>query len=247
MSINKIALITGSTRGLGLEIAKVLDSLGVRVILTGRTQEQLNQARDILSSKLNHVFYQVDLTQTPALIHFLQHIQDENLNPNILIHNVGGKVNGDEFPLTPHILNQSIHLNLSISLTINEYFIPKMIENRWGRVIHISSDASTTGQSAPGYAAAKAAVNGYVKSAARYYAKHNIMFCGVLPGIFEHAGSPWEEKKITQPHYYQKKIEQMPLGRFGQPSEIATLVADIANSQSMMCAGSLVELTGAYS
>jgi NAD(P)-dependent dehydrogenase (short-subunit alcohol dehydrogenase family) len=61
----------------------------------------------------------------------------------------------------------------------------------------------------------------------------------------EHDGSDWANKKIAQPEYYQRKIQQMPLGRFGNPKEIAGFVAELASSESMMSAGGLFELCGA--
>ena len=136
--------------------------------------------------------------------------------------------------------------NLEVALEINNAFIPRMIENHFGRIIHVSSDSSLTGKCSPAYAAAKSAVNGYVKSAARHYTKHNVMFCAVLPGIFEHENSVWARKKSSQPDYYQQRVSQMPMGRFPHPSEVAGYVADLVCNQSMMSAGSLIELTGAY-
>ena len=121
-----------------------------------------------------------------------------------------------------------------------------MIKNEFGRIIHVSSDSSKTGKCSPAYAAAKSAVNGYVKSAARHYAKYNIMFCAVLPNIFEHKNSVWSKKRVADPECYRERLSQMPTGRFADPSEIAKYIADLACNNSIMSAGSLFELTGGY-
>jgi NAD(P)-dependent dehydrogenase (short-subunit alcohol dehydrogenase family) len=137
-------------------------------------------------------------------------------------------VDEDKYPFNFDALKNSMKINLETAIKINEKFLPYMIQKKSGRIIHIGSDASLTGKASPAYVIAKAAMNGYVKAMAQYYAKYNIMFCAVLPGILEHEGSPWAEKKITQPEYYQKRIEQLPLGRFGNPKEIAGFVAELA-------------------
>jgi 3-oxoacyl-[acyl-carrier protein] reductase len=239
-----IALITGSSRGLGLAIAKELGYRRFRTILTGRSQANLDQALRDLSGD-NHIAFTLDFLNIQEIEQFLIKILNAGLIPYILIHNLGGKLKGDSFPLDKKILDASMKLNLDVAIKINERFLPFMIQKKFGRIIHIGSDASLTGRASPAYVIAKAALNGYVKTSARYYAKHNVMFCAVLPGIFEHDGSAWSEKKMMQPDYYQKRMGEMPLGRFGKPDEIATFVAELAASDSMMYAGGLFELRGA--
>jgi len=239
-----IALITGSSRGVGLAIAKMLDKRGIKVILTGRSQIALNYALTQLTSK-QHQAFSVDFSNQDEVNHFLNRLVENVMIPNMLIHNVGGTLAEDTFPLNINIVKETINLNLDSALKVNEKFLPYMIENKFGRIVHIGSDASLTGQASPAYVIAKAALNGYVKSAARFYAKHGIMICAVLPGILEHEGSAWTKKKITNPIHYQSKLDQMPLGRFGMPEEIASMVAELITSDSMMCAGALLELCGA--
>lgn len=236
-------LITGASQGLGLSIAKMFDNKQIKMLLTGRSANRLDQCFKEFSHPQYHESFVGDLLDSKYRSQLLQQIENNHIIPDVIIHNLGGKIDNDVQPLATDVLIKSIELNLGIAASINEYFLPLMARTGGGRIIHISSDASITGRSAPGYAAAKAAVNGYVKSTARFYISQNIMMCAVLPGIFEHEGGVWTQKKITQPEYYQQKIKEMPMGRFSHPDEIAEVVVDIACSSNIIYAGSLIELT----
>jgi 3-oxoacyl-[acyl-carrier protein] reductase len=242
--VKQAVLITGSSSGLGLTLARLFDRRGLEVILTGRSKKKLESAALSLSSENEHHIFCGDLTKRPVLDKLFETLKEKKLLPDVVIHNLGGKVSGDAHPLSEDALQRSMQLNLDVAVDINAYYLPKMLERGSGRIIHISSDASLSGQSAPGYAAAKAAVNGYVKSTARFYAKHNIMICAILPGVFEHENSAWSKKKTTDPACYRNKVAMMPLLRFGDSAEMASMILEVACSQSMMCAGSLIQLTG---
>ena len=246
MSIQRIALITGSSQGLGFELAKSLDQKDVRLVLVGRSLQKLEAALQQLSSEKKHIIFHGDLTDDAELQKVIAHLKSQQIYPEIIIHNLGKNLEGDVFPLKRDILRKSMKINLEVALELNDAFLPSMIDKKFGRIIHISSDGSLTGRCSPAYAAAKSAINAYVKSAARYYTKYNVMLCAILPGIFEHENSAWAEKKRLQPDHYQQRISQMPMGRFAHPSEIASYIADLVCNQSIMCAGSLIQLTGGY-
>ncbi len=239
-------LITGASQGLGRALAVCFDKKQMNVLLTGRSEIKLEACQKHLLHSEQHQYFAGDLTNEAFLAELLQTMDSKQIIPDIVVHNLGGKVLGDTQPLTEAALKASIKLNLGVATQINAHFLPKMVNRASGRIIHIGSDASLTGQSAPAYAAAKAAMNAYVKSTARYYVKHHIMMCAVLPGIFEHEDSVWAEKKKTNPEHYQQAIKSRPLGRFNTPDEIATAVADIACSSTLTYAGSLIELTAGF-
>lgn len=246
VNTNNVALITGSSRGIGFQIAKEFEKRNICTILTGRSQTRLNRALEEINPEKNLAF-SVDFSKENDVDTFLESLLKKQVIPNILVHNFGGRIEGDDFPINRKILKTSIEINLEVAIKITEKFLPFMIEKKFGRIIHIGSDASLTGQASPAYVIAKSALNGYVKTSARYYAKNNIMLCAVLPGIIEHEDSEWANKKIIHPEHYKKKLNQTSLGRFGKPEEIAGFVAELAVSDSMMCAGGLFEFRGAMS
>lgn len=243
--MENIALVTGASRGLGKEIACELARQGVSVVLVSRDTKQLKDTCLSLRNSHRHDYLALDLTKTGAARKIYQFFLKKKVFPQVIIHNLGGKVNGDTHPVKLEVLRKALELNLGAAIEINNLFIPLMIKRGVGRIIHISSNAGITGNSAPAYAVAKGALNSYVKNIARYYAAKNIMICAVLPGILDHPGSEWDKKKKDEPFKYRQRLSRMPLGRFGKPQEVAQTVAHLAISDSMMCAGSLISLEGA--
>lgn len=238
----KVALITGSSKGLGLQVAKLLAAQEYKIILTGRSQKSLEAAREQLIRPKDHHIFCGDLLEKK----FTQALCDLDFQPEVIVHNLGGKIEGDGQPLDASVLIKSIELNLGVAANINAHYFPLMQKENYGRVIHVGSNSSKTGRSAPGHVAAKGAVNAYVKSAARFYAQYNMMICAVLPSIFLHEDSAWDQKRETDPSCYQKRLEEMPLGRFLLADEIADVIANIAVSTNMAYSGSLIELAGGF-
>jgi len=242
-SNTKIALITGCTRGLGLAVARLLAAQNYKIILTGRSQRMLEIACKQLMNPENHVIFCGDLLEENTI----RSLCDLPFFPDVIVHSLGGKIEGDEQPLKDDILARSVALNLGVAASLNSHYLPLMKQAARGRIIHISSDASETGRSAPGYVAAKAAINAYVKSTARFYAKYNIMMCAVLPSVFLYPDSVWDTKRKTEPQCYEKRLQEQPLGRFLLVEEISQIIAEMASSNSMTYTGTMVKLTGAYS
>ena len=107
--MSKTALITGSTKGLGLATANFLANSGINILLTGRSQEKLNEILETLPKKSDrHHAFCVDLTQELQLKTCLRKIAENNLMPDIIIHNVGGVVEGDGQPLNVDVLRRSM-------------------------------------------------------------------------------------------------------------------------------------------
>lgn len=229
--MNKTVLVTGASGGLGRQLSQ--DLCDHNLLLVSRNPEKI---------KVNAHKFTFDLTNEGApesLCHLL--IQNQ-LIPDIIIHNIGGTVMDDTHPLSIQVLRSSMRLNLEIAAEINSILIPKM--NPGSKVIHISSDAGITGRASPAYAAAKGALNAYVKSLARYYASKGIQIFAVLPGIFEFEGSAWDRKKNIDPESYNECLTKMPLKRFGRVTEISETIVSLCHGDSMMLNGTLLVLDG---
>ncbi|HEG5335911.1 TPA: SDR family oxidoreductase [Campylobacter fetus] len=132
-----------------------------------------------------------------------------------------------------------MHFNLGIAVDINSLLIPKIQNSSigGGSVVFISSDSAKNGRAAPAYVASKAALNAYMKSCARYYAKDNIVFFSVLPGIVYFKNSAWDKKKQTDPNTFNQKLQNSIFKEFATPNHIANFVLSMLNSNNKFING----------
>lgn len=239
-SMSKVALITGASRGIGRAIAQNLLQKGRVCVLVARSESKLKEI-SLHYSNLALV-YACDLLQKDSLKALMNFLQGQKLLPNVIIHCLGGHAQNDKQPLSQDALIESIQLNLGASVALNERCIPYMQKKCDGHIIHISSDCVLDGYSPPGYVAAKAAINAYVKSSARFYARDGICFQSVMPGIINFEGSAWEKRSNTQAYHIRKA--HLARGEFGTPDEVASFVALLCENKNMLASGAEFLLNG---
>jgi len=219
------ALVVGAGRGIGLEIARELRAEGCKVYTVSRTGKT-----DFL----------MDLTQEgqPALLVAALALTP----PDIIAHVLGGS-QGIVEPLVPASDWAKVwRLNLGIAHDINAAFIPLMRRNKWGRIIHLSSNATRIGTGYCPYTSAKAALDGYVKSMSREFSKDGVIITAVAPGIVHTPGRYYASlDSREQEAYFQKYI---PIQRFGRAEEVAKMVAFLASDHAAYLAGSIVNMDG---
>jgi 3-oxoacyl-[acyl-carrier protein] reductase len=162
--------------------------------------------------------------------------------PDIIVHVLGGSqgLTGTLLPSTDWA--RVWRLNLGIAHDLNAAFIPLMQRNKWGRIIHISSNATRIGSGYCPYTSAKAALEGYVKSVSREFSKDGVIITAVSPGIVYTPGRYFASlDEREQEEYFNKYI---PTHRFGRAEEVAKTVAFLASEHSAYMAGSVVSIDG---
>jgi len=234
-------LVTASSRGIGYETAKYFAVKGYTVIINGRNSDELD---NLLKDKDDVYRFTCDMTEEGAGSKLKSFLDKNGLFVKCAVNNLGGRIDGDYHPINPEVLEKTMRLNLTSAVETNNILIPEMINNGGGSIFHIGSSAGYTGNAAPCYAISKGALNTYIKNSARFYAKENIMICGVLPGIVDHKGSDWDKKRVNEPEKYENRKKSMPLGRFQRPDEIALVVLSLYESGTMALTGSLIDASG---
>ncbi len=233
-------LITGASRGLGANFAKVLANDGFRIIGIGRNKKNLELVfSNLPNQKLNHDFLELDITNDEDVIDKLK-----DLNLYGLINNAGianTKLLHEE---TYSDLNKIIDTNLIGSINVSSAIIPKMISNKNGRIINIASTLGYRPLAYVGaYSATKAALIQITKSQSIELARYNICVNALAPGyILTDINKKHLESETS--NLLKRKI---PLKRFANVQELNVIISMLLNRHNTYMTGSVIAVDGGLS
>ena len=239
IDINSV-LITGASKGLGSNFAKVLANDGFRIIGVGRNKDDLKKViSELPNSKLNHDYMVLDITDENQVQKKLKNIQIYGLVNNAGIANT--KLLHEE---TYEDINRIVNTNLIGSLNVSRAIIPNMIKNKCGRIVNIASALGHRPLSYVGaYSATKAALIQVTKSQSIELARYNIYVNAIAPGyIMTDINRHQLEGEAGE--MLKKKI---PLRRFGDINELDLLISMLLNRKNSYMTGSIISIDGGLS
>ena len=240
----KVALVTASTRGIGLGIAQALASEGARVAIAARTEADVKRAAESLGG----LGIAVDLMSEDGPRLAVEETVD-GLGPiDILVNNLGLRAGTSWSDTGPHEFETAFAGNVAVSVRMTRLVLPGMLERGWGRVVAITSVWGRETGGAPAYNAAKAAENSFVKSLAREVAAKGVTVNAVAPGSILWPGGGWYRRREADPEGIADFVRQdMPLGRFGMVEEVASVVAFVCSKQASLVNGAVIAVDGGQS
>lgn len=226
----KVAVITGGTRGIGLETARTFAKNHAKVIIFGSREETVTKAiGNLKSDGLEVTGFWPNLNHYDDIQKTIDEIVANEKHIDILVNNAGISANLPIEQTTPEEFNKIIDLNIRAMFYVTKAVVPTMKKQGSGVILNTSSMVSIYGQPAGvGYPTSKFAVNGMTKSLARELAPSGIRVNAVAPGITNtDMVAKLPEEMITP------LIKTIPLGRIGEPQDIANgflfLASDLAN------------------
>lgn len=238
----KIAIITGGTRGIGLETAKVFKENNAEVIIFGSKKESVDKAIETLKNEgLEVNGYYPNLNDYNEIEKVIEEIIKEYGHIDILVNNAGISANKKIEDTTSDEFKDIMDLNVNAIFNMTKAVVPHMKNNNGGVILNTSSMVSIYGQpSGVGYPASKFAVNGLTKSLARELATNNIRVNAVAPGITNTDMVAKLPKEMIEP-----LIKTIPLGRIGEPRDIANAFLFLASDMASYITGVILSVDGA--
>jgi len=241
---NRLAVVTGASRGIGRAIALELAREGARVAIVARSPEALEAVRQQLAGD-GHRAIAIDLMAAGAPAELANVIKRDLGDPDILVHNLGGSYGVLKTFAPAEDWAKVWQLNVGIAHELNRACIPAMLERKWGRIVHLSTLSTFTYNGYAAYVGAKAALNAYVKSVNREVSKDNVIISAVAPGAIYSEGRYFARLEKENPAGLEDYFNHhLPIRRLGRAEEIAPVVAFLASDHASFMAGSIVSIDG---
>lgn len=237
-----VAVITGATRGIGFATAKLFLENNAKVVIFGSKEESVNKALDKLSEyKDNILGMYPNLNSESEVADAFKKIVDKFGKIDILINNAGISSSTPLDNYTYEEFSKIMDLNVNAMFLCTKLVVPYMKENGGGVILNTSSMVSIYGQSAGvGYPTSKFAVNGMTKSLARELGKYKIRVNAVAPGVINTDMVSSLPKEVIAPI-----IAGIPLGRIGEPEDIANAFLYLASPMASFVTGEILSVDGA--
>jgi NAD(P)-dependent dehydrogenase (short-subunit alcohol dehydrogenase family) len=244
---NKVALITGAGRGIGLAVARKFAMEGAAVVIaeidpdTGRAA-----AEELITDGFRALAVPTDITQEAQVENAVQQAIEQFGGLDILVNNAGKNFYYDATRMTEAEWDAAMNIDLKGAWLCCKYAIPAMIKLGKGAIVNIASvHARVTYKGYFPYAAAKSAVVGMTRNLALDYGMNNIRVNAICPGwVRTDLVQSWFDMQADAQAAEAKVLSVQPLGRIGTPEEIANLVAFIASDEASFITGAELVIDG---
>ena len=234
---NKKILITGATGGIGKALVNKFSSLGANILATGTKNEKL----DLLKKEFPNInILKFDISEHPKIEEFIENVFSQLTGLDVLINNAGVNLDNLSLRMSDEQWKKVIDINLGSTFLLTKHAIKKMLKNKYGRIVNITSIVGHTGNlGQANYAASKAGIIGMSKSLAIEYAKKNITINCVSPGFIQ--------TKMTDNILENIKAvltSKIPMSRLGSGEDVANTVAFLSSDAASYITGETIHVNG---
>ena len=234
--MSKIVLVTGASRGIGLEAAKHFSKEGYKVIGSSRGEFNLGE----LIGDDSAISVQLDLMSKESIKSLFADLKSEDLLPSVLVNNAGITKDQLFLRMKDEDWDDVIETNLNGLFRVTKAFIKPMVKNKFGRIINISSVAGLMGNSGQvNYSSSKSAMVGFSRSLAKELGSRNITSNVVAPGFIETDMTTFlnDDEKV-------EVSKNIPMKRFGTVQDVAKCIVFLASDEANYITGQTISVDG---
>lgn len=240
---DRVAIVTGASKGIGREIALTFAKLGAKLVITCVKNEDLlfKVEEEVIALGAKVVCFVGDLSVNSEAKRLIEETIKHFGNIDILINNAGITDPREFEKITEEDWDKMVNINLKSVYNCSSYSIPFLKKSHYGRIINMSSVCGKNGGIGAGthYCSVKAGLIGFSKSLANQFAKHGITVNSVAPAMINTEMITWRSDELMQEH-----IELIPLRRIGECKEVAEAVAFLSSDYSSFITGYSMDING---
>ena len=237
----KVALVTGASRGIGASIAVELAKNNMLVIGTATSDKGVGAIEENFKlNKQNGIGLVLDVNDNKSIESLINHVEENYGSISILVNNAGITKDTLLMKMKDEDWDEVMNTNLKSVFKLSQSVIRKMMKNRYGRIINISSVVGHSGNAGQtNYTASKAGMSGFTKSLAQEVGSRGITVNCVAPGFID-----TEMTRSLPEEYKNQLISKIPLGKLGSPNDIAHAVAFLASENASYITGETLHING---
>ncbi|WP_422448013.1 3-oxoacyl-ACP reductase family protein [Thermoanaerobacterium sp. DL9XJH110] len=239
----KVALITGASKGIGRDIALLLAQLGAKVVINYSKNEDkaMEVLKEIQDKGGEAIIYKTDVSISKEVNRMVEDTIGKFGKIDILVNNAGITDPRFFLEIKEEDWDRMMGIHLKGAFNCCKYIVPHMIERRYGRIINMSSAVAKSGSIGAGahYCAAKAGIIGFTKALANQLAQYNITVNAVAPAMIDTEMIRWRSEELLKEH-----IELIPMKRIGTCREVSEAVAYLASDFAEFITGYTIDING---
>jgi len=236
----KVALITGSGRGIGKAIALKLSELGAAIVINDMSEAAEAVVDEIKAKGGSSIFIKANVTSSEEVNEMVKTILKEYGKIDILVNNAGITRDQLSMLMSDDDWDAVLDVNLKGTFICSRAVLRPMMKQRAGRIINISSIVGIVGNAGqPNYCASKAGIIGLTKSIAREMGSRHVTVNAIAPGFIESDMTDKLPDKVKEEY-----VKRIPLGYFGTPKDVAEAVAFLASDEARYISGQVLNVDG---
>lgn len=240
--MNKVALITGGTRGIGKEIAYTLAEENYNIIINYRTEneELMKLKKEIEQKRVRCLLLKGDVSNFEDCKKLVEEAINRMNHIDVLVNNAGITKDMLLMRMKPEDFNEVINVNLIGTFNMTKNVINYMMKERKGRIINVSSVVGISGNAGQtNYASSKAGIIGFTKSLAKEVASRNILVNAIAPGFIQ-----TDMTNILKENVKDEIAKTIPLKRMGTAKDVANVVKFLVSEDSSYITGQVIQVDG---